>query len=293
MTKALRRISSAQIGKIFGNLEKRDQMEAIHCARKNIKKLRALLRLLRAEMKERDYRNAMNALRKAAKILAAPRDAHVTLQAFDKLAAHFKNELAPKSFAGIKKLLRKNCREKIKGFLSGNLAWNVSSVLRKMFRRVKKLTVETEGWPAIQIGLKRSYNGGRKMQKAVLKNSAPENFHEWRKRVKDLWYHLRLLRPIWPEEMNAAADELKILGEQLGDDHDLTMLKQFVADHCADKNREEAEALNRLIDLRRRDLRSAALAIGARFYSEKPSTFCKRIENYWNVWRGERKKKRD
>jgi hypothetical protein len=29
----------------------------------------------------------------------------------------------------------------------------------------------------------------------------PEHFHEWRKRVKYHWYHLGLLRELWPASM--------------------------------------------------------------------------------------------
>jgi hypothetical protein len=43
--------------------------------------------------------------------------------------------------------------------------------------------------------------------------------------------------------------------------------------------------LNELVELRQKELRAAALALGARFYAEKPSRFCGRLENYWRVWR--------
>jgi hypothetical protein len=44
-----------------------------------------------------------------------------------------------------------------------------------------------------------------------------------------------------------------------------------------------------LIELRQKELRSAALALGARFYAAKPSQFCHRIENYWHAWRAGKK----
>jgi hypothetical protein len=47
----------------------------------------------------------------------------------------------------------------------------------------------------------------------VLQNPAPEDFHRWRKRVKDLWYHVSLLERAWPEQMEALAKELKTLSD--------------------------------------------------------------------------------
>jgi CHAD domain-containing protein len=78
----------------------------------------------------------------------------------------------------------------------------------------------------------------------VLKDPASENFHEWRKRVKDLSYHLQMLNPIWPEQICAAASELKELSDYLGDDHDLVLLEQAIAAKTKQEGFEnEAEAL--------------------------------------------------
>jgi CHAD domain-containing protein len=125
----------------------------------------------------------------------------------------------------------------------------------------------------------------------VLKDPAPENFHEWRKGAKDLWYQVTLLRPLWPEQMDATARELEALGEHLGDDHDLAMLRQAVEEKCVgDGHRRELEILNGLIDERQHELRAGALALGARFYTEKPRAFCDRLAGYWRIWRREKKR---
>jgi CHAD domain-containing protein len=115
-------------------------------------------------------------------------------------------------------------------------------------------------------------------------NPLPENFHEWRRRAKDLGYQLRLLCPVQPVELRAMTDELEKLSNHLGDDHDLVMLKQFIADACNGKAK-EIKALKDLIDLRQRELRCAAEKIGSQFYAEKSAQFCARLKNYWNVWR--------
>ena len=33
------------------------------------------------------------------------------------------------------------------------------------------------------------------------KRPGDRQFHDWRKRVKDHWYHCRLLKYLWPEPM--------------------------------------------------------------------------------------------
>ncbi len=52
----------------------------------------------------------------------------------------------------------------------------------------------------------------------------PENYHDWRKRVKDHWYHVRLLESLWTEVLEAREASLKNLETWLGDDHNLVVL---------------------------------------------------------------------
>jgi hypothetical protein len=56
---------------------------------------------------------------------------------------------------------------------------------------------------------KRSYRRGRKAFDSGREQPDEQRFHEWRKRVKDYWYHTRLLHRIWPALMTARASELK------------------------------------------------------------------------------------
>jgi CHAD domain-containing protein len=178
----------------------------------------------------------------------------------------------------------------MKRFAKEKTANTVGRILRRVAKNLKRLKVKEDGWKAIGPGVKSTYRQGRRAYQTVVKDPSPENFHEWRKRVKDLWYHVRLLRPVWPEQIDAIAGELDMLGNNLGDDHDLVVLKQDVAERFTGRvGALELETLNGLIEERQRELRAAALAVGVRFYAEKPSAFCDRLGRYWKTWRREKK----
>ncbi|HLX95960.1 MAG TPA: CHAD domain-containing protein [Verrucomicrobiae bacterium] len=284
-TRAARRLSRERIGKALDHLRKHDRLEAVHRVRKEIKKIRATLELVREGMEGNVYRRYTKMLRAVAKRLRNPRDAHVRPRTLERLVAHFQGRLPVHPFSGIKKVLRRNSREETCEFLKGKSLAAVDRLLRKMNRRTGDLKVKTEGWSATRPGLFESYRRGQKSLAVALKEPSPENLHEWRKHVQDLCHQLRLLCPIQPQNLRASAGELKTLSQYLGDDHDLVMLQRFVTRRCARKSAEEVKRLNELIELRQNSLRSAALALGARFYGEKPFRFCERLENYWRVWR--------
>ena len=105
-TRAVRRLSRERIGKALDYLRQCDRLEAIHSVRKEIKKVRATLGLVRGKMGENTYRKRVKTLRAAAKRLQDPRDARVRPQALERLVEHFKNRLPARPFAGIKKVLK-------------------------------------------------------------------------------------------------------------------------------------------------------------------------------------------
>jgi CHAD domain-containing protein len=131
------------------------------------------------------------------------------------------------------------------------------------------------GWPALEPGLLRGYEPGRDLLATAREKPSVENLHEWRKRVKDLWYHLRLLKPLSPGIDGGQADEADKLADVLGDDHDLAVLRDAVDD----------DAVIGLIDRRRAQLQAQAIRIGERLYAESPKTFARRMHRYWRASR--------
>ena len=269
--KAVRRICRERVGVALDCLRQPDRPAAVHGARKEIKKLRALFRLVRGEISGGSYRKGARALRAAADCLAATRDARVMLKAFAKLVGRSARE-----FPGIERALKKHAHLEARRFRRKDSVARTERWLRKTRRRAGALKIQATNWTAVEPGLAQSYRCGRECCRLVLQKPAPEHFHEWRKHVKDLGYYCCLLRPAWPAITRAMADELERLGEYLGEDHDLFLLQQFVAESGVAPGAEVA-ALNRRIASRQKRLRAAALKLGARLYAATPGQFCRRL----------------
>lgn len=286
VAKAMRRMCCEGLDDALETLEHGDRGEAVHNVRKEIKKLRAIFRLMRGEIGHKIYRRNNQALRAAAGGLTAMRDAQVILNAFKELTKHFRRRLPKRPFPEIEEALRENRHGEEKKFLKGRSASSVRKILRELKSAAGDLQTDSKGWKAIRPGLSRSFGRGREALQAVQKDCSPETLHEWRKRVKDLWHHLRLLCGTWPEELRAKTDELEKMAELLGDHHDLVMLAGFVNKDF--KGTAEAKHLVGLIEARQTALRSEALKRGERFFTEQPQRFCERIGDYWKIWRGEK-----
>src|SRR5262249_2675480 len=87
-TRGVRRLLRKELGKALEALQGADPLpdEAVHAARKALKRARALLRLLRDALGSRVYRRENARLRDAARPLTAVRDARILVDVFDQLA---------------------------------------------------------------------------------------------------------------------------------------------------------------------------------------------------------------
>jgi CHAD domain-containing protein len=108
------------------------------------------------------------------------------------------------------------------------------------------------------------------------------NLHEWRKRVKDHWYHVRLLRNLWPKVMDAYKRELKVLSEALGDDHDLAVLGPVLREAPdAYGGAASVQAVLEVAGSRRGQLLEQARVVGRRIYAERARTLLARFQSRW------------
>ena len=283
MNKAVRRLGCERLDVALNTLENAGRSELVHDVRKEIKKLRAVLRLVRSDIGDETYAEYTKTLRGAAGRLTALRDAEVRVGAFDSLAKNLHGKRGKhRPFPEIKSALRDLCRAEESKLFKGDALASVRDTLSSSKEQFENLKVNSRGWKAIYPGLKKIYRRNRKMFDAADQEPSPKNFHEWRKRVKDLSNQLRLFRRARPRKLRGRMDDLDKLGDLLGDDHDLFMLNEFVSrkfNHAPD-----VRMFEDLIAARQKELRAEALKLGGQFY-EKPSRFCRKIEDYWKDWR--------
>jgi CHAD domain-containing protein len=290
-THGVRRIARAQIETALDALGSRTLSdERVHMARKEIKKARGTLRLLRAALGDAVYTRENAALRDAARPLSRIRDGKVLLDTLDMLVERFGPPASAIPMDGLRRALRlertRARREVLKGAASLR---SQRELLKKAHERAARWAVGDHGWSIVGEGFARVYSKGRKALAAAEADRSPANLHEWRKQVKYLWHQLQALQPLWPGPIGELADQAHQLADYLGDDHDLSVLRARAIDNKAEFPGAAARgALLALIDRLRTELRDKAMVLGRRLYEEKPSAFEARFGEYWRDWQRRR-----
>jgi CYTH domain-containing protein/CHAD domain-containing protein len=287
------RITAGQIGEVLDRLEGRTEEElgkAVHESRKSLKRLRAVARLVRVEVGTKDYRRANAAFRDAGRRLSGPRDAQILIRALDALGERYRAELSAARLGGFRARLVREYEELGEQLTAGSaLFLDLAADLRKAEGRVEAWSFDHSGFRALAPGLETAYRGGRGAYRAALLEPTPEHLHEWRKRVKDLWYSVQLLEAADPRRMKKLARAAHELSELLGDDHDLVVLEQQLASHQDDFPDENSPLLlYGAAERRRLELQVRAFGMGAQLYGERPRVFVRQVERGWRK-RGGRK----
>lgn len=255
----------------------------VHEARKDFKKLRALIALVAAAFDPDTLDVEDTTIRNAGRALAGARDAAVMVGALDALRKRFGGVLEGTAFASIRRLLMRERRAGAQQLAGSDVQLqDTLSSLEQARDRIDAWPLSRDDFSAVRVGLRLAYARGRSGLKLVRRAPTTENAHAWRKAVKELGYHARFLEPIWPRMMEPFASELGVLADALGEDHDLAVLRQTVLDRAArDSRLDDAGVLVALLDQRRAELQVTALGLGDRLYAEKPVAFITRMKKYW------------
>ena len=289
---SVRKIAAEQIDKAIAEIldEDLDRHKTVHQVRKRCKKLRGLIRLVRPEFADYQKENAF--FRDAARELSYVRDAQSMVECFDELVDHFQDQVDRNALTSIRQELVAR-RQKIaedEADLDDKLDAFYQH-MREARQRVDDWKIDDDGVSAVAGGLKKTFGRCRKTFRTAYEEPTAENFHQWRKRVKYHWYHARLLRRVWPgmlKVQRTAADEL---GDLLGDDHDLAVLRQtLLTDPDRYGSEKDVQALLGLIDRRRAELQTQARPLGRRLLAEQPKQLASRFGEYWDTWKAKHKR---
>jgi CHAD domain-containing protein len=267
---------------------------AVHEARKSIKRVRALLRLIRFEVGEKVYQFENTWMRDTARLISDVRDASVMVHAMEDVSGIYAPLLAEGTFdETLENLIR--WRDRVE-----QRAMEDPAIVPRVVANLERARARYASWPddptarsaygmgirndfrAIGPGLRATHARGRSEMVTAYKAPSPEHFHLWRKRVKYLKHQLEILTPMWPEVMIGMAITLDRIGELLGQDHDLVGLLRRLADRpdlCS--NPMERSLINALAEQRRSDLQTASRILGRRIYTESPAALHDRFEACW------------
>ena len=263
----------------------------VHETRKHLKKLRAALRLAAAQAGKDQHAREDRSLSQIAKLVSDLRDAHVRLHTLTHIREDMSGQSATQPFPKIEELLSME-RESFSAAFAG---WRRQAIpkLEAAEKRLSGWPLDETTWKQVCGSVAKSYRRGRAALAKVFEKPTPESFHAWRKKVKELWYHLRLLEPLNRVVLKKIAADAKTLGELLGLDHDFAFLLARLREERSDSALQaEHVTLQKLIRKRRRKLQRNATELGRRFYAEPPKAFAKRISIFIKDWKSKKKKRR-
>ena len=248
----------------------------VHEVRKHLKKLRAALRLTVGEVGKNRYAREDRCVRQIGRLVSDLRDAQVRVQTLIQLRDKAAKRSGENRFLRIEELLSLE-RESFSAAFAG---WQKQAIpkLERVGDRLSKWPLAGISWKQICGTVAKTYKRGQRGLGKTIKKPDPENFHAWRKHVKDLWYQLRILRPLNRLVLEQISDDTEILGELLGREHDFNFLLARLEKERGDEVlRNELAQLQKLIRKRGKRLRRDALELGRRFYAESSKAFAKRI----------------
>ena len=270
---AFGRIAAEEIDLAMAQSRRLHRGEAVHNARKALKRLRALLRSLRVAFPKKLFRAENRHIAATCRRISPLRDVHVQLRTLGKLKAaaspagdHIRRQLLRQQSSFIRRIpaLRKTVRALLDVSRQSLASWPL-----------RKATAED-----LASGLKRIYKQGREAFKAARKSPTPGHLHAWRKKTKSLGYGLEMIKNLGSGELSKMIRSSDILTEALGDDQDLFMVLRALDKEHRSNPASDFDRLANRISLKRAKRQKRAFKLGEKVYGEKSGGFEKRLDRY-------------
>jgi CHAD domain-containing protein len=257
-----------------------DLGEAVHEARKRLKKARSALRLVRFDLPAKTRARENDVLRATGRELSDVRDAEVLIETLDELQERTSGHLPA---SAVRKALDKRLEELRGHATSPEALHKLATDLDAVRRRSRNWRVRDENFRSAERGLELIHRRGRRAMNLALEMADDVSWHEFRKRVKDLWYSTRLLRPIAPAQLGGIVDDAKDLSDLLGKINDLAVLEHAIDEHVGETYPGDANTLRKAVQMRRDELRRAAQPVARRLYDEPSDIFAQRLARWWKA----------
>lgn len=259
------------------------QSEAVHEARKSLKKVRAIVRLLDAD-NGKGLDRTERQLKKAAHTLSRVRDADAMIETVGKLRRKKPRLFDPHTTHQLRAWIAKH-RRNVRADAARDEVWtSIDRRLRSMRRKAKHWRPSHRAFGAVSRGIAGSLRRGRKALRRATKRRRADDFHRWRKELKSLWYDLRLLESAAPR----IARDVRTLHKAetlLGDDHNVVILCTALSDDGTFASGPLVRRIKAAADEYHSDARRKAVAAARHIYTRKPRRYMRDLKRAWKNWR--------
>jgi hypothetical protein len=255
--------------------------QAIHDARRRVKKIRAVIRLVRPVL-DKTYSVMDGDLSDVSRMLAPVADGQGVIETLNVLAKRYRKVLPRKTALAIRSdLIERERRIDSQARAEGVLE-QAASTLHAERARVKRWQLKAEGFRAIEPGLKESLRRARDAMLAARLHPTLERYQTWRRRVKNHWFHVRLIESRCGNQLMTYQRRLEALDGILGEYHNLMLLRDVLVTDSGLSRREAGRCL-RVVARYQKTLRRDAHLLGTRIYSERPRRFVRRVKRLWEA----------
>ena len=258
--------------------------DAIHEARKSLKKARAIVALIDADG-GRGVRRAKKRLRKVGRTLSHLRDADAMAEIVEKLRRSAPRQLDARSVKTLRSWLSEQ-RKAAAAAAGKKKTWDtLDDELRALRRKAKRWQPAHRAFGALSHGIAESHRRGKKALVKATNRRRADDFHRWRKQIKKLWYELRLFEPAGPR----IARDIRALHRAetwLGDDHNVVVLCGALArDGSGRAAPIDVAQLKAAADRYHEQARRKAIKSVRHIYTRKSSRYLRALKRAWSAWK--------
>jgi CHAD domain-containing protein len=253
---------------------KRKPDVAIHETRRCLKRVRALLRLVKDELPATVYDRDNLYLRNIGRQLSALRDAAVIAETLLALKKEYAAQLPRSTWRELKQGLihrsRSSAVQKTKRMKT------VAAKLQTARTRIEKWPLEFDTIKVVQQGVRQSFRRGQRAMEQALREPTPATFHEWRKQVNHLRHQLQILQTLKLGEVKTTLRAFKSLAELLGLKNDLAVLTREL--ERSKMTATISSAIQALIQARDAVLTQESNHLGQQLYHQKPKSMWRALQ---------------
>jgi CHAD domain-containing protein len=283
----VRRIALEQIDRGLHHLQGGgDEGDPIHETRKALKRIRALLRLVRPGLTSHDYRTENARYRDIGRLLAGARDSQVLLETVNKFEA-MSGGRTKSAFAAARSRLASKAAAGGDSDGDDAIAVAIEELVAARAVMAELVFKDTEFEIAIE-GMSRTYRQAARAFVRAYEEPDAEALHEWRKFVQHHWRQMSLLTAAWPEMAHARVAAAKEISNMLGEDHDIEVMlgaleaKTHKSGQTKPALTEGQQKLAHACAIERQaELRAACHTLGLRLFAEPADAFAERMRRYW------------